>query len=122
MELRLERYEVLHLLGTGGMAEVFLARHRELGTLHALKRIRDHNPRLFGRLRTEGELQRTLRHPNVVPVLEVATADDGEPVLVMEHVDGPTLADLLGVKIDLSADEIDALATGILAGVAAAHG
>ncbi|MEQ1506158.1 MAG: protein kinase, partial [Myxococcota bacterium] len=121
MELRLDRYDVLHLLGTGGMAEVYLARHRELGTLHAVKWIKDRDPRRFGRLRTEGELQRSLRHPNVVGVSEVVASVDGDPVLVMDHVDGPSLADLLGVKIPLTIGEIDALATGILAGVAAAH-
>jgi predicted ATPase/Tfp pilus assembly protein PilF len=116
----LERYEVLRLLGAGGMGRVYLARHRARGTLHAIKLLKERSPRLSARLRTEGEAQRSLRHDNVLAVTEVVEAS-GAPALVLEYVAGPTLAELLGAGIPLSIAEIDALGRGILSGVAAAH-
>lgn len=121
MRPQLERYEVLRLLGSGGMAHVYLVRHRELGTQHALKVLREHSPRLAVRLRQEGEIQRSLRHHNVLAVNEVVWLEDGQPALLMDYIVGPTLADLLGTGLPLEFPEIDALGRGILGGVAAAH-
>ncbi len=115
---QLDGYEVLRLLGSGGMAWVWLARHRDSGTLRAVKVLLEPSPRLEDRLRAEGELR--LRHDNVVRVIDVVDAG-GVPALILEHVDGPSLAELLDTGVALSIAEIDALGRGMLAGVAAAH-
>lgn len=94
------RYETLARIGTGGMATVSLGRARgALGfeRLVALKRAHPHvrdDPELRESLRLEASLAGRLRHPNVVSVLDVHEAD-GEIELVLDYVEGATLAELL---------------------------
>lgn len=114
-----ERYEVLGLLGSGGMATVYFARHRQLGTLHALKVLAYDLPSFRQRAIQEGRAQASLRHPNVVSVNHVVT-HRGVPALVMELVHGPPL-DRLMYEHPLSLPEVDVLARGILGAVVTAH-
>ena len=94
------RYEALARIGTGGMATVWLGRARgALGfeRLVALKRAHPHvrdDPELRESLRLEATLAGRLRHPNVVSVLDVHEAH-GEIELVLDYVEGATLAELL---------------------------
>lgn len=103
------RYETIARIGTGGMATVSLGRARgALGfeRLVALKRAHPHvrdDPELRESLRLEASLAGRLRHPNVVSVLDVHEAD-GEIELVLDYVEGATLAELLaGGSSDLRA-------------------
>jgi len=114
-----DRYTVLGPLGAGGTASVYLARHAALGTLHALKILTAPALAIRQRLLQEGRIQARLRHPNIVPVTEVVECA-GCPGLVMEYVDGPTLARFLAQARPTPA-QIDDLASALLAGVAAAH-
>lgn len=91
-------YEILREVGRGGMGVVYLARHRGLQRLVALKMI------LSGgfaseaerqRFQREAELAARLEHPNIVRVYE-AGVHDCHPYLVMEWVSGITLADRIG--------------------------
>jgi serine/threonine protein kinase len=113
-----ERYVVEALLGQGGMAVVYRVRHRTLGTVHALKLVGVTSASARERLLREGRLQGQLQHPNVVGVTDQLEVQ-GVPALVLELVDGPSLAQLVGTA--LSVAQVDALGAGILAGVAAAH-
>ncbi len=113
-----DRYVVEALLGQGGMAVVYRVRHRTLGTTHALKIVGVPTASGRERLLREGRLQGQLQHPNVVAVTDQVEVQ-GVPGLVLEFVEGPTLAQLLGTP--MSEAQIDALGAGILAGVAAAH-
>ncbi|MEN9797420.1 MAG: hypothetical protein RL653_1116, partial [Pseudomonadota bacterium] len=117
------RYEVLRLLGEGGMATVYLVRHLGLHSEHALKVL---NPELYAleevraRFLSEGRIQAKLRHPHVVPVTEIVTA----PVagLVMDYVPGQTLGEHLrshGAFKDLA--EAKRLFLQVLDGVGEAH-
>jgi eukaryotic-like serine/threonine-protein kinase len=115
-----ERYEVLGTLGAGGMATVYAAQHRQLGTLHALKVLAYDLPSLRRRAVQEGQAQASLQHPNVVAMTRSVT-HRGVPVLVMELVAGPSL-EALCREHRLSLWEVDTLGRGILAGVARAHG
>lgn len=116
----LGKYTVVRPLGAGGMGIVVLARHGELGSLHAVKVLRAEGPEVDSRLRQEGRLQATLSHPNVVKVTDLVEVG-GRTGLVMEYVDGPTLAEFVAKHRLLSFPEIDRLARGILRGVAEAH-
>ncbi len=114
-----DRYQVQELLGEGGMAEVYLVRHRTLGSLHALKVLKFEMPGLTARLVQEGKVQASLRHPNVVAVTDVIEVS-GKPGLVMEYVSGPTLAQWLA-STQPTLEEAEGIFLGILAGVAKAH-
>jgi Tol biopolymer transport system component/serine/threonine protein kinase len=115
----IKQYTVEAVLGHGGMAIVYAVRHRTLGSAFALKMLRVHSADVARRLLLEGRAQGALRHPNVVAVTD--TIDwEGQLGLVMELVEGPSLEQLLARR-RLGLDEADALARGILDGVAAAH-
>ncbi len=114
-----ERYRVEGRLGAGGMASVYRVRHQDLGTVHALKVLHLPSPELRERLLQEGRLQGALRHPNVLAVTDLVDVD-GSPGLVLEYVEGESLADVLRDR-RLSLDEADHLARRVMVGVAAAH-
>lgn len=114
------RYEVVRLLGSGGLAEVYLVRHLELGGLHAIKILAADTEEDRERLLREGRIQAQLRHPNLVPVTDVIR-DDSRVGLLMEYVEGSTLQQLLSERGPLPLSEALALFDGIVRGVAAAH-
>lgn len=88
-----DRYEVIDVVGSGGMATVWRARDRELGRLVAIKRP---HPAPAGaatheRFRREARAAAAVSHPNLVTVYDAAVDDEG-PYLVMELVDAPSMA------------------------------
>jgi tetratricopeptide (TPR) repeat protein len=89
-----ERYTVLRRLGSGGMATVFLAEDSRLGRDVAIKRLHTDAPGAsLKRFRREARLGAALNHPNVVAVHDTIATEDGA-LIVMEYVDGPSLAEL----------------------------
>ena len=114
-----DRFEVISLLGEGGMARVYRVRHRALGGEHALKLLSFQHPRLKQRLLREGQIQAQLSHPNVVKVTDVID-HDGQTGLLMEYVDCTTLDGLLTQRTLLYEEAIRLMAQ-ILAGVVHAH-
>jgi eukaryotic-like serine/threonine-protein kinase len=84
---QVDRFEIVRLLGSGGMGAVYEARDPELDRAVALKVIREPDPQLSLRLIREAQALAQLQHPNVVAVHEVGTHDD-EVFVTMELVDG----------------------------------
>ncbi len=94
---RLGPYEIVSLLGRGGMGEVYRARDTRLDRLVALKTVRaEFATAVESRLRFEREARSIARlsHPHICALFDVGHADDVE-YLVMELLEGETLADLL---------------------------
>lgn len=114
-----DRYVVEGRIGEGDTAVVYLVRHREHGTLHALKLIRVVSSRAIRRIEQEGRVQALLRHRNVVPVVGVIRVGV-LPGLVMAYVEGPTLEQLLR-SVRPTPPQVDALARDLMEGVRAAH-
>ena len=73
MQEQIGRYEIKRRLGRGGMATVFAVRHTVLQSLHALKVLHITAPKVRERMRREGKLQASLRHPNIVTVTDIVT-------------------------------------------------
>jgi serine/threonine-protein kinase len=115
-----DRFQVIELLGEGGIAQVYKARHRVLGSLHAIKVVTAGGQGVARRLLREGSIQAQLRHPNVVAVTDVIDIR-GHTALVLEYVEGITLQQLLMERGVLPVEEALALYAQILAGVGAAH-
>lgn len=91
------RYELESRLGRGGMATVFRGSDRVLGRSVAVKVLASTfaKDRTFvERFRREAQAAAGLNHPNVVAVFDTGS-DDGVHYIVMEHVEGRTLADIL---------------------------
>ncbi len=112
-----ERFIVEGLVSEGGTAAVYRVRHTRLGTLYALKLLTPRSPLPTERLLREGRIQATLQHPCIVNVLDVVDVDGGYG-LVMEYVDGPTLA-AIGVTLPFSDTQL--VFADILGAVASAH-
>jgi eukaryotic-like serine/threonine-protein kinase len=94
---RVAGYEVLGVLGRGGMGVVYRARQVALKRLVALKMIRAGDaadPEQRARFQAEAEAVARLQHPHIVQVYEVAE-HDGRPLLALEYVAGGSLADRL---------------------------
>jgi hypothetical protein len=92
---RLGPYEILTPLGAGGMGEVYRARDTKLGRDVALKVLPDslaHNPERLARFEREAHLLAALNHPAIAHIYGFEDSTD-VPALVMELVDGASLAD-----------------------------
>ncbi|HEX7256297.1 MAG TPA: serine/threonine-protein kinase [Gaiellaceae bacterium] len=119
----MSRYVSEQTLGHGGMATVVLARDDQLGRKVAIKRL---SPALTGddifreRFLREARMAGQLSHPNIVAVFDVGE-DDGVPYIVMEYVEGETLADLMARKGPLDADRGVDLVLQVCAGLEHAH-
>jgi len=93
-------YKVLYFVGAGTFARVYRAVHRETGQVVALKVLRRRysgNPAQYEHFVREGELGRTLRHPNIAPVYEVYSRDDAH-FLVMEFVEGHNMREFVKTR------------------------
>jgi serine/threonine-protein kinase len=116
--------EVIHLLGEGKMARVYLARERALERVVAVKVLR---PELSGdetaraRFEREARSAASLSHPNVVSVYRFGQLPNGTPFLVMSYVQGRTLADRLHAEGTLDEREARELLTHLASALASAH-
>jgi serine/threonine-protein kinase len=125
---KLGAYEVVGLLGAGGMGEVYRARDTNLGRDVALKVLPDAFARdldRVGRFRREAQVLASLNHPHIASIYgfeDAHAADSGSdaPVLVLELVDGPTLADRL-VHGAMTLDDAWPIARQICEALEAAH-
>lgn len=91
------RYEILELLGTGGMSSVYKANDANLDRVVAIKIIHPHlslNDDFIRRFRTEAQSVAQLRHPNIVQVFDFDTSDD-TAYIVFEFVPGENLQERL---------------------------
>ena len=90
-------YDLLEVIGRGGMGEVVLARDRRIGRDVALKRLRAEHPTpdLVERFLREAKIQARLDHPSIAPVHELGFDSQGLPYFTMKRVAGTTLAELI---------------------------
>jgi serine/threonine-protein kinase len=122
-ELAGGRYRTEELLGRGGMASVYLARDGELDRPVAVKVLAEHladTPGFRERFLREAKLAAQLSHPNVVQVFDVGE-QDGVPFIVMECVEGSTLADEVKQRGPLDPAEVVGLALQVCGGLEHAH-
>src|SRR5687768_5365149 len=104
-DLIASKYRLEQLIGEGGMGAVFRARNTSLDMLVAIKLLRaDLNRALLdGRLVQEARAAAKLAHPGIVRVFDVGQTALGDPFIVMELLDGETLAALIDRELGLSA-------------------
>jgi len=127
---RIDRYELVAEIASGGMATVFLSRLSGVGGFQRFVAIKRLHPHLAGEKEfvemflDEARLAAGIHHPNVVPILEVGASPRGY-YLVMEYIEGDTLARLLA-RATTSGNRLP-IAIGLrvildmLAGLHAAH-
>jgi serine/threonine protein kinase/Tol biopolymer transport system component len=119
---RIGPYEITALLGEGGMGKVWRAHHPGLRRDDALKVLPDvfaSDPDRLGRFRREAQVFASLNHPNIAHVYGLEQSD-GHQALVMELVEGPTLADRIA-QGSMSVEQVLPIATQIADALEAAH-
>ncbi len=117
------RYEILGLLGSGGMGTVWRARCNALDIDVAVKVLRrDRGDEVaVERLRREARATARLGHPAIVRVFDFGQTDAGEPFLVMELIEGESLSDWLSLQGRVPAEQAVQMILPIAAGLTAAH-
>jgi|GEM_PF-2079069 formylglycine-generating enzyme required for sulfatase activity len=116
-------YRIERLLARGGMGAVYRARHVDLGSVHAIKVILPElaeDPRTISLFQEEANKLRRLRHDAIVSYEGLFRDEGGARYLVMEFVDGPSLAHVLKSG-PLPLSELRQLRDRCAAGLAAAH-
>jgi Tol biopolymer transport system component len=120
---RIGVYEIRDSLGAGGMGEVYRARDARLNRDVALKVLPEAlagNADRLSRLHREAQMLASLNHPNIA-IVHGFEESGGVHALVMELVEGPTLADRIAVSSKLDLDEAIAIARQIADALDAAH-
>lgn len=122
------RYRILRFIGRGGMGEVYEAEDLELGARVAVKTLLPHiaaDPESIARFKHEIQLSRSISHPNVCRVFDLARTDDGSNqgiyFLTMQFVDGESLEARLEREGPLSPEEALPILEQIAAALDAAH-
>jgi len=119
----LGKYQIVRLVGEGGMGAVYEGLHVEIGKRVAIKAM---NPMLAAipearaRFVREAQLTSRVRHPHIVDVTDIGS-ESGQPFLVMEYLEGEDLARHIQRRGPLPIAEVADLALPVLAAVAAAH-
>jgi len=124
---RVKHYQIVNLIGEGGMGEVYLATDTTLGRRVALKVLPafvSNDPDRLRRFTQEARAASRLTHPNVCVVHEIGETDDGRPFIAMEYVEGVTLRQRmrsqsmkLGDVLDIAIQIADALTAAHDAGI-----
>ncbi len=119
---KLGPYEIISLIGAGGMGEVYRAKDTRLDRVVAVKILPSHlssNPDLRQRFEREARTISSLSHPNICALYDIGH-HDGTDYLVMEYLEGETLADRL-LKGPLSSDLLFRFGVEIVSALEKAH-
>src|SRR5215204_4589040 len=119
-----ERYKLRALLGSGGMAEVYLAHDEVLDRDVALKLLKDQyagNEELVERFRREARSAASLSHPHIVPIFDWGESEDGRYYIIMEYLLSGTLKDHILQRGTLPPQTVVEVALQIAEALRAAH-
>ncbi len=117
------RYQLLSLIGRGGMGSVFLAKHTQLGKLLAVKVLETNRTgsEAIERLFREARAAASIGHPNIVDVNDVGFSEAGEPYLVMEFLEGEDLSSYVDRNAPLTPQAACGILEPVLLALSAAH-
>ncbi|MCA9677947.1 MAG: serine/threonine protein kinase, partial [Myxococcales bacterium] len=120
----LGQYRIVDVVGQGGMAEVYVGEHEVVQHRVAIKVVHSRHVgdrRMAQRLIYEARAVAAIRHPGIVEFYDFGCADDGRPYIVMELLQGETLAARLE-RGPLPVDQAVAFARQMASALGAAHG
>jgi serine/threonine protein kinase len=123
------RYQLVEMLGRGGMGAVWRAVDQGLDREVVVKQLTvagqlpvASRQMLYDRMKREARAAARLKHPGIVTVYDQVIEADGRPWIVMERIDGPSLDDVLKTEGRLPARRVAAIGVQILSALSAAHG
>ena len=117
-----ERYEIVKLLGEGGMSYVYKAIDKQLQrevAIKTLKPIYVEQEKFVERFKREAQTAANLNHPNIVQIFDWGIGE--EPFFVMEYIEGNTLTDIIANKRTISMSDILFIGAQVSSGLQAAH-
>lgn len=119
---KIGQFEVLRQIGSGGMGAVYLGRDPELDRQVAIKVIREevHDQEVLDRFFREARAAAALRHPNIITIY-ASGQHEHQPYMVMEFVDGESLADIIKKRQSLSLSQKLTYLEQICSGLSFAH-
>jgi|AGTN01.3.fsa_nt_gi Serine/threonine protein kinase len=122
-ELFAEKFELLGLIGSGGMGVIYRARHLILDKVFAIKVLHANanDPSLIMRFQREAKAASSLSHPNLITINDFGILNGSQPYMVMDYIDGRTLSDYLDERGTLSVEEALEMFAQIVNGLAHAH-
>lgn len=118
-----DRYEIIKMIGEGGMANVYLANDNILERKVAIKVLRgdlSNDEKFIRRFKREALSVSNLSHPNIVEVYDVGE-EDGNYYIVMEYIEGKTLKQLLQKRGALTLPEVIDIMSQLTDGLSHAH-
>ena len=121
---RIGNYVVGKLLGQGGMGEVYLVEHPDIGTQAAVKVLGTRFSTMAHateRFKAEARAIARIKHPNVVEIHDYGTLEDGRLYYQMEHLEGRVLEQVMARNGKMTAEVIAPYLDQICAGLGAAH-
>jgi hypothetical protein len=117
-----QRYELIRLLGEGGMGVVWSALHTVTQKPVALKFLKaPASQEMIARFIREARAVGSVRHPNVIEIHDIFTLEDGLPAMVMDLLEGESLADRLERSGAFAWGELQRIMVPVLSAVGAAH-
>lgn len=117
-----DRYEILSLIDSGGMSHVYRARHKSLKTIRAVKLLKTDslNQTILKRFEKEAMAVSSLVHPNLVSCVDFGITD-GTPYVVMDYIEGKTLAQMISSGLIFEPERIAELMLQVCSGLSFVH-
>jgi len=119
-----DRYEIVSVIGRGGMGVVYKARQEQMDKLMAIKMLHSHmvsDSEAVKRFFREAKTVSQVKHHHIVTLYDFGMSSQGQPFLVMDFLQGVSLKDELKVNGPLSFERADRIFGQIVDGLAAAH-
>jgi len=117
-----ERYEIVELLGEGGMAFVYKAKDMQLKRMVAIKTLKPNyveQTTFVERFKREAQTAANLNHPNIVQIFDWGIEE--EPYFVMEYIEGNTLTSIISNRKSISLSDVLFIGAQVANGLQAAH-
>ncbi len=118
------KYEIVRLLGEGGMGEVYEARHQLIDRQLAIKLLRSEyatNEEIVERFTREARASAAIGHDHIVEITDMGVVDSGELFIVMEYLEGQDLEALLSAEGRLTPKRACHIMIQVLSALEAAH-
>ncbi|MFN8552445.1 MAG: protein kinase [Candidatus Obscuribacterales bacterium] len=119
-----DRYEILEVIGGGGMGLVYKARHKLMNRIVAIKMLHKHmisSKDTLKRFQLEAQAASCLSLPNILTVYDFGLTGEGQPYMVMDYLEGTSLADVLENEHHVEPDRAVNIFIQACAGLAHAH-
>ncbi len=120
----INNYRIVSILGKGGMGTVYLAEHPFIGRKAAIKVLRSEfaeDANVVERFMNEARAANAIRHPHIIDIIDVGRLPSGLPYLMMEYLDGESLAQRLATAHRMEISDAVHIVAQVAGALAAAH-